>query len=89
MITTESAVGLVGFYVNGAWEKPQGRKGLAITNPATGAVLAEAPFATADDVDRAVRSAHEAFRKWRDVPVVERARTVLKRAAAIRKRLGA
>jgi malonate-semialdehyde dehydrogenase (acetylating)/methylmalonate-semialdehyde dehydrogenase len=72
MITTESAVGLVGFYVNGAWEKPQGRKGLAITNPATGAVLAEAPFAAAEDVDRAVRSAHEAFRKWRAVPVVDR-----------------
>jgi len=72
MITTESAVGLVGFYINGVWEKPQGRTTLPITNPATGAVLAEAPYAAADDVDRAVRSAHEAFLKWRDVPVVDR-----------------
>ena len=85
MITTESAVGLVGFYVNGAWEKPQGRKGLAITNPATGAVLAEAPFATADDVDRAVRSAHEAFRKWRDVPVVERVQVLYRFKALLEK----
>ena len=72
MITTESAVGLVGFYINGAWEKPQGRVTLAITNPATEAVLAEAPCASEADVDRAVRTAHEAFLKWRDVPVVDR-----------------
>jgi len=72
MITTESAVGLVGFYINGAWEKPQGRKTLPTTNPATGAVLAEVPYATASDVDRAIRTAHEAFLKWRDVPVVDR-----------------
>jgi malonate-semialdehyde dehydrogenase (acetylating)/methylmalonate-semialdehyde dehydrogenase len=72
MITTESAVGLVGFYINGAWEKPSGHKTLAITNPAAGAVLAEVPYASEADVDRAVRTAHEAFLKWRDVPVVDR-----------------
>ena len=42
---TESAVGLVGFYVNGAWEKPHGRGTLPVTNPATGDVLAEVPYA--------------------------------------------
>jgi len=68
----ESAVGLVGFYINGAWEKPQGHLTLAVTNPATGAVLAEVPYASEADVDRAVRSAHEAFLKWRNVPVVDR-----------------
>jgi malonate-semialdehyde dehydrogenase (acetylating)/methylmalonate-semialdehyde dehydrogenase len=72
MITTDSALGLVGFYINGVWEKQKVRCTLPITNPATGAVLAEAPYATAEDVDRAVRSAHEAFLKWRDVPVVDR-----------------
>jgi malonate-semialdehyde dehydrogenase (acetylating)/methylmalonate-semialdehyde dehydrogenase len=72
MTTTESAVGLVGFFINGAWEKPSSHKTLAITNPATGAVLAEAPYATETDVDRAVRTAHEAYLKWRDVPVVDR-----------------
>ncbi|MGO9009812.1 MAG: CoA-acylating methylmalonate-semialdehyde dehydrogenase [Bryobacteraceae bacterium] len=43
-----------------------------VTNPATGAVLAEIPYAAAEDVDRAVRAAHEAFLTWRDVPVVDR-----------------
>ena len=72
MITTESAVGSVGFYINGAWEKPQGRNTYPITNPATGAVLAEVAYASEAEVDRAVRTAHEAYLKWRDVPVVDR-----------------
>jgi malonate-semialdehyde dehydrogenase (acetylating)/methylmalonate-semialdehyde dehydrogenase len=72
MMSTKSAMGLVGFYINGVWEKPQGRKTLPVTNPATGAVLAETPYATPADVDRAVLAAHEAFLKWREVPVVDR-----------------
>ena len=72
MIATESEVGLAGFFINGAWEKPQGHATIPVTNPATGAVLAETPFATEADVDRAARAAHEAYLKWRDVPVVDR-----------------
>jgi malonate-semialdehyde dehydrogenase (acetylating)/methylmalonate-semialdehyde dehydrogenase len=41
-------------------------------NPATGETLAQVPYADESDIDRAVRSAHEAFLKWRDVPVVDR-----------------
>jgi malonate-semialdehyde dehydrogenase (acetylating)/methylmalonate-semialdehyde dehydrogenase len=72
MITTEARVSSVGFYINGAWEKPQGRNTYPITNPATGAVLAEVAYASETEVDRAVRTAHEAYLKWRDVPVVDR-----------------
>src|ERR1039457_6161785 len=72
MIATESKVETVSFYINGAWEKPEGRSMQAVTNPATGAALAEVPYASEGDVDRAVRAAHEAFLKWREVPVVDR-----------------
>jgi malonate-semialdehyde dehydrogenase (acetylating)/methylmalonate-semialdehyde dehydrogenase len=72
MIATESKVETVSFYINGAWEKPEGRSMRAVTNPATGAALAEVPYASEGDVDRAVRAAHEAFLKWREVPVVDR-----------------
>ena len=41
-------------------------------NPATGQVIAQVPYAGADDVDRAARAAHAAFLKWREVPVIER-----------------
>ena len=72
MITTEPAVATVSYYINGVWEKPQGRTMHPVTNPATGATIAEVPFATAADIDRAVRTAHEAFLQWREVPVVDR-----------------
>jgi malonate-semialdehyde dehydrogenase (acetylating) / methylmalonate-semialdehyde dehydrogenase len=72
MIATLSQVQTVSFYIDGAWEKPEGRPTQPVTNPATGKIIAEAPFANAADVDRAVRAAHAAFLKWRDVPVVDR-----------------
>jgi len=72
MIATESAVQNVRFYVNGAWESPQEARKHPVINPATGRTLAEVPYASEADVDRAVRTAHEAFLKWRDVPVVDR-----------------
>ena len=70
MIATE--VGTVSFYINGAWEQPRGRTMQPVANPVTGATIAEVPYANGDDVDRAVRAAHNAFLKWRDVPVVDR-----------------
>lgn len=60
------------FYVNGQWESAGNRKLAPVTNPATGAEIAQVAYATAEDVDRTVRAAHAAYLKWRDVPVVER-----------------
>ncbi|HSV16265.1 MAG TPA: CoA-acylating methylmalonate-semialdehyde dehydrogenase, partial [Tepidisphaeraceae bacterium] len=72
MIATGNAVGTVSFFVNGVWEKLDGRTTGAVTNPATGEKIAEVPYANEADIDRAVRAAHAAFLKWRDVPVVDR-----------------
>jgi malonate-semialdehyde dehydrogenase (acetylating)/methylmalonate-semialdehyde dehydrogenase len=71
-MTTSTAAKSVSFYVNGVWEQPQGLALHPVTNPATGEVLAEVPYAAGADIDRAVRTAHEAFLKWRNVPVVDR-----------------
>jgi malonate-semialdehyde dehydrogenase (acetylating)/methylmalonate-semialdehyde dehydrogenase len=84
----ESTVSLVSFYIDGAWERPAGRAGGAITNPATGAVLAEVPYAEADDVDRAVRAAHRAFLKWREVPVVDRVQALYRYKTLLEKHAG-
>ena len=43
-----------------------------VINPATGKVLAEIPYATEEDVDKAVRDANAAFPAWRDTPVIDR-----------------
>jgi len=56
-----------------------------VTNPATGAVLAEIPYATVEDVDRAVRAAHEAFLAWREVPVVDRVQPLYRFKTALEK----
>jgi malonate-semialdehyde dehydrogenase (acetylating)/methylmalonate-semialdehyde dehydrogenase len=72
MIATETAVRNLKFFVNGSWQEPAASSLHPITNPATGAVIAQIPYATADDVDRAARAAHAAFLQWRDIPVVDR-----------------
>ncbi|MBV9770282.1 MAG: CoA-acylating methylmalonate-semialdehyde dehydrogenase [Bryobacterales bacterium] len=72
MIATQPSVETVSFYINGQWESARNRKLMPVTNPATGAEIAQIPYATAEDVDRAVQLAHAAYLKWRDVPVVER-----------------
>src|SRR2546421_1883506 len=56
-----------------------------VVNPATQEVLARVPLCGADEVDRAVRSAAEAFRTWRNVPLVQRARIMLKLQELIRR----
>ena len=57
-----------------------------MTNPVTGRVLAEVPYATAADVDRAVRAAHAAFLKWREVPVVDRVQPLYRFKALLEER---
>src|ERR1017187_2876583 len=87
-MTTDTTVSLVSFYIDGAWERPAGRAGGTITNPATGAALAEVPYAEADDIDRAVRAAHQAFLTWRDVPAVDRVQVLYRYKALLDKHAG-
>src|SRR4030095_4362376 len=57
-----------------------------VINPATEEVIGSVPRRTADDADRAVDAAREAFRKWRWIPAIERASMLHKIAAGIRSR---
>src|SRR5688572_9031092 len=56
-----------------------------IVNPATQEVLARVPMCGADEVDRAVKSAAAAFKTWRNVPLGQRARIMLKLQELIRR----
>ncbi|MFC4727994.1 CoA-acylating methylmalonate-semialdehyde dehydrogenase [Coralloluteibacterium thermophilus] len=58
-----------------------------VVNPATQAVLARVPFATAEEVDAAVASAQAAFRTWRKTPIGARARIFLKYQQLIREHM--
>jgi len=72
MIGTESSLQTVSFYVNGKFTNAEGRPVMPITNPATGAEIAQVAYASGADVDRTVELAHAAYLKWREVPVVDR-----------------
>jgi malonate-semialdehyde dehydrogenase (acetylating)/methylmalonate-semialdehyde dehydrogenase len=64
--------------IGGAWEERDGRETEPVYDPATGAVIAETPLSTAEDVDRAVQKAQEAFAGWSATPVAERARLLFR-----------
>ncbi|HVN07223.1 MAG TPA: CoA-acylating methylmalonate-semialdehyde dehydrogenase, partial [Bryobacteraceae bacterium] len=75
----------VTFYTNGRWECPTGRDIHPITNPATGQVIAQVPYANADDVNHTAHAAHAAFMQWREVPVVERVQVFYRYKALLEK----
>ncbi|RUO80534.1 methylmalonate-semialdehyde dehydrogenase (CoA acylating) [Idiomarina tyrosinivorans] len=57
---------------------------IPVTNPATQEVIAEAPCATQSEMDAAVASAREAFQTWKEVPVSERARVMMRYQALLK-----
>ncbi len=69
MVETEKLQALN--YIGGEWRWGKGEV-RPILDPGRGEVIAEVASATPEEVDQAVRSAEEAFRAWREVPVVER-----------------
>lgn len=68
----------VPLFINGEFVQSGSSEKLPVTNPANQQLLAEVPFATRDEVDAAVASAVDAFRTWKEVPVSERARLMMR-----------
>src|SRR4051812_49724130 len=64
-------------YIDGVFVETD--EGLPSLNPATGAQLAEAPLASAREVDAAVAAAGRAFEEWRVTPPAPPARPVWRR----------
>ena len=73
-----------GVYYGGAWHASQGGRETALSSPGTGESLGTAVDASAEDVDRAVVAARQAFASWRDVPAQQRAAAIRKAAAILR-----
>lgn len=76
----------LGLYINGSWRRGDGRDIHNVVNPATGAVIAELPLATAADLDEALDATAKGFAHWRAVDVNERAAILHKVAGLIRER---
>src|SRR6478609_1652158 len=73
-----------GIYYGGAWHATSGGRETALSSPGTGESLGTAVDASAQDVDRAVIAARQAFASWRDVPAQQRAAAIRKAAEILR-----
>ena len=65
-------------FIGGQFIDSESNETLPVTDPATQEVLVDLPFATPQEIDRAVASAQETFLTWREVPTPERARVMLR-----------
>jgi acyl-CoA reductase-like NAD-dependent aldehyde dehydrogenase len=70
-------------FIAGDWRSGAG-PGMADLNPSTGKQIAEFPVGTTEEVDQAVRAAHDAFEQgWRDATPTVRRKLLLKLAQLI------
>ncbi|RUO77296.1 CoA-acylating methylmalonate-semialdehyde dehydrogenase [Idiomarina seosinensis] len=74
----------VPLYIDGEFVASKSEQWIPVTNPATQEVIAEAPVATQSEMDAAVNSAREAFKTWKEVPVSERARVMMRYQALLK-----
>jgi betaine-aldehyde dehydrogenase len=73
-----------GLYYGGTWHASAGGRQTVVSSPGTGEALGTAVDASAEDVDRAVTAARQAFSSWRDVPAQQRAKAIREAAAILR-----
>lgn len=82
-----SSVPTVKLLINGEFIESQTDRWEPVINPATQETLAMIPFATQEEIDRAVASAKKAFKTWRKTPISARARIFLKYQQLIRENM--
>ncbi|WP_299495313.1 CoA-acylating methylmalonate-semialdehyde dehydrogenase [uncultured Shewanella sp.] len=65
-------------YIDGQFVLGQGHTQITVTNPANNQPIAVVNAATETEVETAIDSAKKAFKSWKEVPVSERARVMLR-----------
>ena len=88
-VTRQSNVNIpkVKLLINGEFVDSKSNEWRDVVNPATQEVLAHVPFATAEEVNEAIRAAHAAFATWKSTPIGARMRIMLKFQALIREHM--
>ena len=71
--TTNKAMIRDKLYIGGKWVAPSSDEMADVVNSTTEEVMGRVPRGTAEDVDRAVRAARDAFPAWSETPIAERA----------------
>ena len=75
----------VQLYINGKWVGDQTNSQLSVINPATEQIVSHLYMATQQNLDDAIKSAEQAFKKWSRTPASERG-AILNKAAEILER---
>ncbi len=70
--------------INGEFVASQTDQWIPVTNPATQDILCEAPAATGEEMEQAIAAGKAAFQTWKEVPVSERARLMLRYQALLK-----
>ena len=73
-------------FIAGTWQDAVDGKTIAVHNPSTGKEIGRVAHAAKADLDRALEAAQKGFEAWRDIPAVDRAKTMRRAAALIRER---
>ncbi len=76
-------------FIAGQWQDAADGKTIAVHNPATGQEIGRVAHAGIADLDRALAAAQKGFEAWRDMPAIERAKTMRRAAALVRERADA
>ena len=72
--------------IAGQWQDAADGRTLAVHNPATGQEIGRVAHADVADLDRALAAAEQGFAVWRDMPALERGKTMRRAAALVRER---
>ena len=72
--------------IAGEWQEAADDRTLPVFNPATGEEIGRVAHAGIADLDRALAAAQKGFETWRDIPAIERAKTMRRAAALMRER---
>lgn len=70
--------------INGQFQQSNSDFWVDVTNPATQEVIAQVPFATAAEVERAIEAGQAAFAQWKERSVGDRARLMLNYQALLK-----
>lgn len=83
-----SAVPRIPLLIGGELIQSKSTEWRDVINPATQEVVAQVPFATAEELDYAVANAKEAFKTWRNVSQGHRVRVMLNLQKLVRDNIG-
>ena len=71
--------------IDGEFRSSASEHMIDVTNPASGDVIARVPDALAEETEQAVAAAKNAFNSWKNVPVTERARVMMRYQAILKR----